>query len=376
MNDEIQKMLAQQAVFAREVEASNRNLQKTLEDSSGARALIDQVNRHREFARAALGPVAEIQRLVRINEQARNSLLEGFRLPQLSETMLLFHAHQDEFSKNLRRYAEESTSGLQRALAAMRTPWLNLNSELQSMRGFATLQGIGHGLEDLPSFGVDLAGALRSDLGDWRDQIAFQDSTLQDLTARTEFYIERGLNPDLTGFPEEAFAESLELARIRFDPPPIVAAYEAPVPKGDDVDEEDGLARTNIAHDWLQRMETNLRSFIDRKMCGAFGSDWPRHRLPNGMYDRWQDKKQRAIANGEVERPLIAYADFTDYEPLICRRDNWPVFTPFFGRQESVRESLQRLYPVRICTMHARSITQDDVLFLYVEVRRIVKAME
>jgi hypothetical protein len=56
--------------------------------------------------------------------------------------------------------------------------------------------------------------------------------------------------------------------------------------------------------------------------------------------------------------------------------DNWrEVFSALFGRQEDVRESLQRLYPIRLSTMHARLITQDDVLLLLVESRRLLKVI-
>ncbi len=42
-----------------------------------------------------------------------------------------------------------------------------------------------------------------------------------------------------------------------------------------------------------------------------------------------------------------------------------------FRREEDVRESFQRLHPLRIATMHARLLTQDDEVFLSVEVKRI-----
>ena len=88
------------------------------------------------------------------------------------------------------------------------------------------------------------------------------------------------------------------------------------------------------------------------------------------------DKRQKALDFGEPERPLIAYADFTDYVTIITRKDNWKaVFEDVFRRAESVTESLQRLYPIRICTMHARLITQDDELYLYVETKRILAAI-
>lgn len=72
---------------------------------------------------------------------------------------------------------------------------------------------------------------------------------------------------------------------------------------------------------------------------------------------------------------MIAYADFTDYVRVICKRDNWNIFKPFFDREENVRESFQRLYPVRLDTMHARPITQDDELLLYIETRRLSKVI-
>ena len=100
--------------------------------------------------------------------------------------------------------------------------------------------------------------------------------------------------------------------------------------------------RTNKAQDWLLRLETQLRAFIDEQMTQAFGTDWPKSRLPNGLYEEWQEKKRKALKAGGEDRPLIAYADFTDYERVICRSDNWrEIFARFFGRCESVRETFK-----------------------------------
>jgi hypothetical protein len=58
---------------------------------------------------------------------------------------------------------------------------------------------------------------------------------------------------------------------------------------------------------------------------------------------------------------LIACADFTEYQLVICRADNWrELFAQIFMRPENVRETFQRQHPIRLDTMHARSITQDD----------------
>jgi hypothetical protein len=98
--------------------------------------------------------------------------------------------------------------------------------------------------------------------------------------------------------------------------------------------------------------------------------------VPESIRKRWEEKRQTAQETGEAEWPLIAYADFTDYVAIITRKDNWDgVFSSIFKRQTFVQESFQRLYPIRICTMHARIITQDDELYLFVETKRLLKAI-
>lgn len=83
------------------------------------------------------------------------------------------------------------------------------------------------------------------------------------------------------------------------------------------------------------------------------------------------------MKDGCPEEPLINYADFTEYKAIIERRDNWSaVFKSVFGRPEDIRESFQRMFPVRIATMHARLITSDDELLLLVETRRILRAIK
>ena len=82
------------------------------------------------------------------------------------------------------------------------------------------------------------------------------------------------------------------------------------------------------------------------------------------MYERWKQKQKAAVKAGTRTNPLVAYADFTDYELVICKRDNWKeVFCEYFGRPENIRESFQRLHPVRLDTMHARPIVGWNPIF-------------
>lgn len=68
-------------------------------------------------------------------------------------------------------------------------------------------------------------------------------------------------------------------------------------------------------------------------MVGEFGEGWARTQLPNGMYEDWIDKRNRAVQARQNEAPLIDYADFTHYKAIIEGKNNWNrVFRSVFGR--------------------------------------------
>lgn len=362
------------------------NAIKVVEENSSVRRFLQDIDRHQAVIRAAEGPLAELrhaglfdlsspyQREMSRMQELMTVFENRFRLPEIEAvTRLTEQFKTSPLTEVLTRYSEQ-TSSLQKAMEAMRTPWLDAQESLRSVAGFAELQGIGRILERLPTFDDRLSDAIRGGLGDWRDPITWPEKIFSDLWARSEFYIELGFEPSLTDFPAQAFSESIEIAGLRREPPPLVDAYGPPVPPSSDGEEEESLVRTNVAHDWLLRLETQLRQFIDAQMMRAYGTDWPKHRVPKDVYDKWQEKKRQAEKIGARTWPIIAYADFTDYERVICKKDNWKeVFVGFFVRPENVRETFQRLYPVRLDTMHARPITQDDELLLYVETRRLIK---
>lgn len=364
------------------------NAARAVTVSPAIREMLKSIEHNNELIKRAFGPLAELRRagifdvnspLHREMERVRRFMADTdarFRLPEMGEVARLMEDFRaGPLSKALKRYAEEE-SGLRQAMERMSAPWLDVQENLRSVASFAELQGIGHALRSMPAFSEKFASALRLDLGDWRDSITWRPEVLADLGARSNFYADLGFNRALTEFPEPAFQQGLEIAGLRREPPPISDLYGAPVPRFADEQAERGLERTNTAHDWLFRLETRLRAFIDDVMTQTFGANWPRHRLPNGVYEKWQDKKQKAEHAGRPVRPLVAYADFTDYELVICRADNWrDVFAGYFGRSESVRETFQRLYSIRLDTMHARPITQDDELLLHVEARRLIRVI-
>ncbi|MER8839183.1 hypothetical protein NKH86_10505 [Mesorhizobium sp. M0913] len=315
---------------------------------------------------AAMG--IQSQDIFGLAQRSAMNFMDQFRIPEIEEVSRLLRGVVNPIERQYGLAGAE----LSRSLSAMNQPWLNVHDTLASVTGIAKLHGIGHLVSSEPPFAANVTRALRADFGDWRDPITWPSALGSDLSVRASFYVDRGFNALLTEFPDAAFEEGLESSGLQDDIPVLVAAYGEPVPRAENDEEEGSFARNNAVHDWLQRFETQTRQFIDMAMTAAFGSDWPRHRLPNGLYEEWISKKAKDTSG--VSWPLISYADFTDYERIICKQDNWKaIFAHHFKRQELVRESLQRIYPSRLATMHARPLMPEDELFVFVEIKRLVR---
>jgi hypothetical protein len=314
----------------------------------------------------AFAPGAELRSLLGVAGEARRLQAELFRLPHLDEFAKLTEAGS---AGSLARAAfGADLSGLRTAMDAVHAPWLRDGRIMDSAFGFGELQAMGALLASRPPFAETVSAALRADLGDWRDELAMPTASFGDPAARSRFYIGRGLNSALTDFTPRAFDESLAAAGLSDE-------TEGAGGGGDDAEEAD-LARARAAFDRLQRFEKEVRRFVDRAMRQAFGEAWIKQRTPAAMRDQWIQKRETAVARGETAGPLIDYADFTDYKSIIERSDNWSaVFRHVFERPEDVRESFQRLFPVRICTMHARTVTLDDEIYLVSETTRLLRAI-
>ena len=319
---------------------------------------------------------ASYTRILRHMDSLTKVVEEQFYLPELTRVQnLLRQFENSSFAVLMERY-NVGMSQITRSFETMRTSWLNTVDEMSSVKSLATLKGIGHAIGTTKPFDTKLTDSLRIDLGDLRDRISWPPDVFIDPLARTSLYVERGLNSKLTAFPAKAFDQITADAGLRGIEIPLDDEYNFEAIR--DVSDEDEIAleRTNEAHDKIQRFETRLRRFIDELMTEAFGPSWTKHQLPGDIRKQWIDKRQKAREYGEREWPLIAYADFSDYVTIITRKDNWTrVFQGYFGRKTSVQESFQRLYPIRICTMHSRPITQDDEFYLFVETKRLLGAM-
>ena len=383
-SDDIIRKLKVQETISRQLEPFYR----AIETSSRIQSSVQwqqNIIRHQELLRVALGPLEDIRRSGHIalmsklqNEMSGlTSLLEveqQFLLPGLVDATRLL----DDYARTnqldvLTRYSQ-TLPDLQVAMESMRTPWLNVENNIQSLNGLMGLHGIGSLLRTLPPFEPKLTDVLRLDLGDWREEVNWPSNIATEPLVRASLYDQQGFNPVLTTFPYSAFDEIVTETGLR--EPEVLAAEEYAL-NGELYEKEGEVAfeRTNNAHDRLQKFESRLRRFIDRHMNAHFGSNWIKHRIPEDMRVRWHDRQRQD--SGIQQWPLLAYADFADYAIIITRKDNWrDLFKEFFSNKNSVQESFRRLYPIRLATMHARLITQDDELYLYVETKRILSVIE
>lgn len=322
------------------------------------------------------GPIEEAKRLGLFDSKSNIKKLVGdtidaqrvydhlFRLPTTLELGRIAREAMKQ-TNQLASTVLGTEEQLHAAMAAMRSPWLRVSDNLVSAKAFANIVAIGRGVSTTHTLDREFADALRSGLGDWRDELTLAPESLVSPLARSGLYVERGFDPNLTNFTPTSFRESLLVAGL----------CEPKTSEGINA-QEDGFARANEAFDRLRRFEIALRCFINRVMRDAFGDDWMKQQLPAGMLDTWIDKRDKAMRAGCAEQSMIDYADFADYKMIIERKDNWCiVFKRVFGRKEDVRESFQRLFPVRIATMHACLITRDDELLLLVETKRVLKAI-
>jgi hypothetical protein len=378
MNDDLFKKWRLQETALRHAVRELQPLQSILADQERLaritdphRGAIEEATRISRLIDQAFGPngIADIIARTSMASAAFADIPEQFRVPDMAALAGLQNSlTQPRIAEAIDRYGLE-VDILRQAMVGMKSPWLDFQNQLGSISALTELHGIGHVLATMPSFDDHVTSALRMDLGDWRGPLALDPSGLLDPVARSEFYIARGFNPELTAFPVSAFRDGLASAGL----------YDAEEQADDKVDEENveaAFMRTNEAHDRLMRFEYRLRVFIVEEMTEAVGPDWIKSRVHERIRTDWGDKKNRGVAAGRAEEPLIAYADLTDYAAIIIRKDNWrDVFGAVFQHKPSVEESFRRLYPVRNCTMHARPITQDDALFLLVEIKRLSKAM-
>jgi len=381
----MEKIMERDQGLLRAATSPFQDAQHFLDKCSASTMLAKAIYHNEDIFRAATCGLAQRECMSAVvaaelekQQQETRDLLKSheamFSLPQASEATRLLASYQVGAVAEFAQQHAKDMLDRQRFLGAITTPWVNSVKSVRSVSAILELQGIGNALRTINGFDLGLTAALRLDLGDWRDKITFPESVFIDPVARTDFYITRGFNTALTDFPEAAFHQTLDVAGLDGETLDFDLNGHFVRPSADSK-EESGLQRTNKCHDRLQRFERRLRQFIDDEMTAQYGSDWPKKQLAPKLYEDWEFKKQRAETNGNT-LTFIEVADFTDYETIICKQDHWrEIFETKFKKKESVRESLQRLQPIRLAAMHARIVTKEDELYLIAETVRLISAI-
>ena len=374
---DIQLALPDSLQFHLQVEDAQRALADLTEPTqrlqANAAALAEQLSALPEPTLGCIQEALEFQTSI---EQARQALERdhlAFGQPSAVELDALLGRGSASDIASL--VSPSSPDYLAAALHNLQEPWARLANEGVSVRAFTELQSIGFAFQHVQTYEDSLTAALRVDLGDWRERSVIPDIELLDVTARTRIYRERGLDASLTDFPESVFSRGLSDAGLSDD---YVADphLESLLPAEADPVAAAAMRRVLHCQRLLHRVERELRTFINDVMTRHHGPNWPKKRLPPKVYARWQENYEASRKSGRPHAALIDGADFTDYEGIICRRDDFEaLFQPVFGRPESVRETFHRLYPVRLNVAHARFVTVDDVLYTTAETTRLLRAI-
>ena len=112
----------------------------------------------------------------------------------------------------------------------------------------------------------------------------------------------------------------------------------------------------------MSKFEKEIRAFIFEKLYEVFSDFWIVQAIPKKIGMNWQERREHDIKEGKPpERNLINYADFSDYKEIIIY--NWKnVFSNYFKDKEKLRVRLDDLNNLcRKTTMHARTITEDEI---------------
>ena len=148
---------------------------------------------------------------------AMNALSDNrFLLPTQLQTERLFDVMNGHVNGGMQAHYANRLPSAQHAMIAMDTPWLDTLRPEGSIRGFTELQAIGRLLKEIPPFDDEFSKYLRDDFGDWRNPINhYPPGIFYDENARHNFYVQRGLNTELTNFPIAAFYECLVRSGIK-----------------------------------------------------------------------------------------------------------------------------------------------------------------
>lgn len=127
----------------------------------------------------------------------------------------------------------------------------------------------------------------------------------------------------------------------------------------------------------ISSFEKEMRAFIFERLYDAFSDFWIIRAVPKEIGMQWQKRREADIKEGKPpERNIINYADFSDYKEIVLY--NWKnIFSKYFKDKEKLRVRLDDLNNLcRKTTMHARTITEDEIGLGKVSIRWLRSRMK
>lgn len=116
----------------------------------------------------------------------------------------------------------------------------------------------------------------------------------------------------------------------------------------------------------LFKLETNMRSFIEKTLSEYYGKKWWKAGIPKDVRQNCElrmNKNESPFGLPKSTRKLD-YADFSGYRKVILRKDNWKkIYYEYFGNHKSTIESyLNQLEEIRNTIQHNRSNISDKAI--------------
>ncbi|MDQ6947102.1 MAG: hypothetical protein M3256_12755 [Actinomycetota bacterium] len=183
----------------------------------------------------------------------------------------------------------------------------------------------------------------------------------------------------LAKFPTWALDQSL--IRSGIDTATIHTPAFTPTPpavKPSPSQAESAQRRLLDAFDSLLKFEFEMRELISKRLSAVAGSRWWKQRVPGGVLEECQTRKDEKERPGSgVSHHPIYYAYPDDYRKIILRQDNWDeCFEQVFTHKIEVDALFLWIGAARPEIAHARPL--DDAIFtkFTTSVRWIVNAIE
>jgi hypothetical protein len=156
----------------REGELLQSRFHRPLIDSETLREINEPIQRFSTMIREI--DTTGVSNMMRDLNSAARTFEERFR-PAVTQMGSFIEQHRSTLTSILETH--HTTFGeLYKNIDIMRSAWVDQTGISVSLRSFASLQGIGHAVNTLPSYGDELSDLLRCSLGDWRDQLQFSDN--------------------------------------------------------------------------------------------------------------------------------------------------------------------------------------------------------